>query len=128
MRVAYVDTSALLSIAFDEPGARVMADRLERYDALLASNLLEAEYRASLRREDVPADVTALSWVKWVLPDRALSSEFEQVLEAAFVRGADLLHLATALYVSPTPGDVAFVTLDDRQREAARAVGFSVDP
>ena len=44
MKLAYVDTSCLVAIAFDEPGGRRLARGLERYDRLFASNLLEAEF------------------------------------------------------------------------------------
>ncbi len=45
MRFAYVDTSCLVAIAFDEPGADKVAARLRRFERLFASNLLEAELR-----------------------------------------------------------------------------------
>jgi hypothetical protein len=46
------------------------------------------------------------------------------VLTAGDVRGADCWHLANALLVAPTPGDVAFLTYDVRQRAVAKALGF----
>ena len=42
------------------------------------------------------------------------------------LRGADLWHIATALYTTPEPGDISFVTLDHRQRTVAKALGFHV--
>ena len=47
MNLAHVDTSAL--VAFGERGAGALARRLEKYDELLSSNLLEAELRGRLR-------------------------------------------------------------------------------
>jgi uncharacterized protein with PIN domain len=36
---AYVDSSWVVAIAFDEPGARKLATRLRRIDRLFASNV-----------------------------------------------------------------------------------------
>ena len=46
-----------------------------------------------------------------------------------YLKGADLLHIAIALYVSETlTGKMAFVTLDNRLREVAGKLGFEVTP
>ena len=63
--------------------------------------------------------------MKWVFPERALTAEFEQVLAGGQVKGADAWHLACALYVARDPRDLTFLTLDVRQRAAARRVGFA---
>ena len=67
-----------------------------------------------------------LAVLAWVYPDRALTSEFERVLEGGYVRGADLWHLACALFLSPDPHELAFVTLDPPQKDVARKLGFTV--
>ena len=59
-------------------------------------------------------------------PGSALTREFETALQVGYLRGADLWHVATALYMSPEPGDISFVTLDRRQRNVAKALGFRV--
>ncbi len=59
-----------------------------------------------------------------IAPDRALSDEIARVLEAGYVRGADCWHLATALYLSPNPSALTFLTLDLAQRHVAKALGF----
>jgi len=51
VRLAYVDTSCLVAIAFEEPGADAVAARLLRFDRRFSSNLLEAELRSTLLRE-----------------------------------------------------------------------------
>ena len=53
MSVAYVDTSALVSIAFNERGGTSLARRLDNFSHLLSSNLLEAELRVAFVREEV---------------------------------------------------------------------------
>ncbi len=124
MRAAYVDTSCLVAIAFDEPRGTEVASRLGEQDILLSSNLLEAEFRAALARESAELDEALFSWITWVLPDRPLSVEIRRVLQTAYMRGADLWHLSTAIYVTSDPGDLTFLTLDRRQAEVAKVLGF----
>lgn len=123
-RVAYVGTSCLAAIVFGEREAASMARRLAKADELVAANLLEAELRAAAVREQAPWDSSAVARIAWVSPDRPLHSEIERVLAAGYVRGADCWHLAVALFLAPDPGDLDFVTLDDRQRTVAAALGF----
>ena len=47
------------------------------------------------------------------------------MLAHGHVRGADLWHLACASFVKRRLGQLAFLTLDGRQGDAARALGFS---
>ncbi len=124
MKVAYVDTSCLVAVAFGEPRAKRLADRLDGYDLLASSNLLEAEFASALKREGVRGGRTPVDGMSWVLPDRRLSAEIDRVLAAGYVRGADLWHLATALYLAESPADLDFVTLDAAQQEIASALGF----
>ncbi len=126
MSVAYVDTSALVAIAFNERGAAALARRLDAFSRLLSANLLEAELRAAFTREGHQFEPGFVSGIEWVLPDRPLTDEFETVLQVGYLRGADLWHLATALYLAREPGAISFVTLDDRQRAVATALGFQV--
>ena len=124
MRVAYVDTSCLASIVFRERGASALRRKLERFDDLFSSSLLEAELRAGCLREEVESDPVILSAVSWVIPERPLSAEITRVLEAGYVRGADCWHLATALFLAGDPADISFLTLDGRQARVARTLGF----
>ena len=57
-------------------------------------------------------------------PNRPLRGEFERVLVEGSVKGADLWHLACALFLAPEPKDLTFLTLDKRQEEIARKLGF----
>lgn len=125
MTIAYVDTSCLVAIAFGEPGAESLARRLQSYAELVSSNLLEAELRSAFMREGVDGGDDLLDGLSWVLPDRRLSAEIERVLAAGYLRGGDLWHLATALYLAESPGDVAFLTLDAGQRDVAAGLGFA---
>ena len=124
MSVAYVDTSALVAIAFDECGAEALAAHLTGFTRLVSSNLLEAELRAACHREGLPVPDHLLARIDWVLTHRPLSPEFVTALGAGHLRGAHLWHIATALYVAPEPASIAFVTRDQRQAEVAAALGF----
>jgi predicted nucleic acid-binding protein len=125
MKVAYADTSCLVAIAFGERGAAALARRLEGFDVLAASDLLEAELRSAFLREDVGQEPAMLGAISWVVPDRPLHAEIATVLEAGYVRGADCWHLATALYFAEDPATISFLTLDERQAAVAKTLGFA---
>jgi predicted nucleic acid-binding protein len=122
--VAYVDTSWVAAIVFGERAADSMAKRLTTFDAVVSSNLLEAELRSALTREGVDAEPEGLESIAWILPDRTLEPEIKRVLAAGYVRGADCWHLASALFVAPAPGQLTFLTRDQAQAAAARKLGF----
>ena len=124
MKVAYVDTSCLIAVAFDEGAAGSVAEVIRAFDMLLGTNLTEAELRAAGVREELREIDEFVDDLTLVLPDRSLGPEIGRALDTGYLRGADLLHVATALYAAESPGDMAFLTLDQRQREVAAAVGF----
>ena len=62
--------------------------------------------------------------ISWVIPNRSLGPEFEMALDVGYVRGADLWHIATALYMPYDPPSVSFLSLDQQQRTVAAALGF----
>ncbi len=126
MNVAYVDASALVAVAFDEASSSAIAGRLDGCSRLLASNLLEAELRAVFARERLDFAASLVAGIEWILPDRPLAPEMTAVLESGDLRGADLWHVATALYATPEPGQAAFITADTRQQAVAEALGFLV--
>ena len=126
MSVAYVDSSALAAIVFDEPHASTLASRMDGFDRLISSNLLEAELRAAFVRESLDFQENIVLGIDWILPDRTLTPEFKTVLQAGYLRGADLWHVATALYVSSGLPRLSFATLDARQAAVADALGFVV--
>ncbi len=124
MSAVYVDTSVLAGIAFGEPAAERFAVALNRFDRVLSSNLLDAEMRAVFERESEVFEDDVMAGIDWVLPTRPLSAEFARALGAGYLRGADLWHVATALYVSPQPDSLTFATLDAGQGRVASALGF----
>ena len=124
MSVAYIDASALTAIAFNEPGSDDVARRLDGFPTWISSNLLEAEFRAACVREQRVFDPAILENVDWVLPARPLTPELAVVAGVGYLRGADLWHVATALYATEDSGPITFITLDQRQGEVAAALGF----
>ncbi len=129
MSVAYVDTSVMLAIAFTEPGWENQAARLAEFSEINSSNLLESEALSASAREGRTFPRQVLDRVQWVFPDRPLSAEIETALSAGgYLRGADLHHVATALYMAGAPERMAFVTLDDQQGAVAAALGFRTEP
>jgi|CXWL01.1.fsa_nt_gi uncharacterized protein with PIN domain len=121
--LAYLDTSVVVAIRFNQAGAERFRDALTSFE-LYASPLLEAEWRSALRREQVEPNLAELELVQWVFQERTLSGELERVFAAGYVRGADAWHLATALFLAQEPSELTFLTLDDRQRAVAQALGF----
>lgn len=125
MKLAYVDSSCLVAIAFGEPGSKETAKRLAGFGRLFSSNLLEAELRSALSREQVREDCAPLlSWIGWIYPDRPLTREYRTILDRGHARGADLWHLACAMFLRSRVGGLSFITLDRRQHELAQAVGL----
>jgi predicted nucleic acid-binding protein len=120
----FVDTSALVALAFEEPGHEWVAEQLGSSRDRFAAPLLESEFRAALLREEVEGGVELLAIFRWVLPDRPLSAELDRVFAAGHARGADAWHLATALFLTESPRDLPLLTLDRRQRDIAEAIGF----
>ncbi len=124
-KYVYVDSSCLVAIAFEEPGAEVLIQRLAGYEQLFASNLLEAEFRSSLAREGLSGGGELLAAITWIFPNRPLRQEIEKAAAHGYLKGADLWHLACALYLAGgNPEKLGFETLDRRQGQVAVSLGF----
>lgn len=116
-----------MAVAFAEPGANALQRRMAGCDGLYTSNLTEAEVLSALVREGQGApDLDPFGPLSWILPDRPLTDEIARVLTAGHLRGADLWHVACALYLAPDPQELLFLTLDASQRRVAAKVGFAV--
>ena len=68
--------------------------------------------------------IATLAGLAWVLPDRPLTPEIERGLRVHYLRGADLWHVAAALFLADDPAAVDVLTLDEDQAAAAEALGF----
>jgi len=127
LRAAYLDTSFLLAILFDEPGAAGLRRTLGRYERVFSSDLLTAETLSTAVRErlEVGAVMTALETVALVLPHRSLDREMQEVLAQGYLRGADVWHVACALFLADAArAELAFLSRDAAQRRVARRLGF----
>jgi len=126
---AYIDTSALVAVAFSEPGHDAVIDKLKKLDSVFSSTLLEAEFMAAAQREGMrDAAARLLKSISFVFPPGRLSSEIDRVLAAGYLRGADVQHLACALFVFAQPQGELFISLDKRQNEVAQDLGFLTLP
>lgn len=128
MTTAYVDTSVLLAILFEEPRAKRLKTILGRYERHLSSDLLVAEATSAAAREGVELDsvLVAIEALSLIFPNRSLLPEIRRTLASGPLRGADLWHIACALFaVGTDPSGVAFFTRDERQRSVARDLGFT---
>lgn len=141
MAAAYVDASALVAVAMNEEHSAEVENRLNGFSRLLSSVLLNAEVRSAFAREEGLLGARGravfvrrrrtfeehlLSRITWVLPNRPLTEEINTALRAGYLRGADLLHAATALYAARSEEGMAFLTLDRRLREVVQRFGFEV--
>lgn len=120
---AYVDTSVIVAITLGEVGAEAILAKVRPFE-LVAAPLLEAEWRSACHRNQIVAEAALLHEIAWIASPGPLSEELERVFAAGYVRGADAWHLATALSLAPDPSELTFLTLDDRQRAVAEALGF----
>ena len=125
--MAYVDASAAVAVALEEPGWELTARLLASFPVLLSANLLEAEVRSVYAREGLQYDPKVVSSIGWAHPHRSLGSEMATALDVGgYLKGADLWHVAAALYVDESIiGRTAFITLDNRQRAVAAKLGFA---
>ena len=127
MSNAYIDTSLLIAIEICEPNFELYEEELTRFDRIFSSNLLEAEYRSVCRRLRRDSSDLRLSKVTWIIPEYPLTQELRTVLAAGYLRGADLWHVASAIYAEKEQKTkMSFLTLDMRQQKVADAVGFDV--
>jgi predicted nucleic acid-binding protein len=125
LTVAYVDASALTKLALDEPGSDAMRRWYLEATRVICSRIGIVETRRAVtRREHDPAHLeTVLGSVEVIDFDAAIAGHAGTIGPAA-LRTLDAIHLASAMAVM---GELdAFVTYDDRQADAARAVGLPV--
>ena len=125
--IAYVDSSALLKLAFDEAETAALEADVSERDGLVSSRLTAIECGRALGRE----------------PTRQARYALEQLLESVFLvdisaeiveravniappalRSLDAIQLVTAL--AATDPSLAVITYDQRLADAARAHGLTV--
>ena len=124
MSVFYVDSSALVRLATDEPGAEAVSALISHDAEIMTSSVALVEVRRALGRIAPGYD-----------PDDVLDQCIVIALDAGVIaragvvgpptlRSLDAIHVASALTVAADLD--AFVTCDQRQASAAVAAGLPV--
>lgn len=139
MAVVYFDSSALVKLVVEEAGSELAAELWDGCDAAVSSRLAYPEVRAALaaagRNHDLdPAGQAAAenAWEEFwsatrpVELTRAVEQSAGQLAARHALRGADAVHLASALAVSQ-PG-LILAAWDRRLRDGAEAAGLAVTP
>lgn len=139
MALVYFDSSALVKLVLDEAGSDLVATLWNACDGALSSRLAYPEVCAALaaarRNHDVTHSEAAVATSDWELFWRVmrpveLSADVERAagsLAAAHqLRGADAVHLASALALGTT--DLTVAVWDKRLHAGTTAVGLAVAP
>jgi predicted nucleic acid-binding protein len=138
---AYFDSSAVVKVYVQEDG-RATVLRLLRLHEVVVSAILPVEIRGALRRRAdenaiersrLPAALNQLAADRAQWNVLAVSAEIlegaEQVVARHAVRTLDAIHIASAKeFAERLQAHVPFVSADDRQIEAAAAIGLIVEP
>ena len=86
MRICYIDTSILLSVAFDEISGRRAIGRFSGFDRFVSANLLEAEFRSVCFREQHSFTTDDFFAIDWIFSTGSLDIEITGVLQAGNLR------------------------------------------
>ena len=139
MSLVYFDSSALVKLVVEEPGSDLVAELWDGCDAALSSRLAYPEVRAALaaaaRNHDLDEDGLAAAKLAWeefwgAVRPVELTAELERVAgelsEQHALRGADAVHLASALVVHAP--DLLVAVWDGRLRAGGTAAGLAIVP
>ena len=138
-RWAYFDTSAFVKLILPQEAGVAVAQSIFASDALLVTSMLTyVETHSALARRLRNHELSEAEWttasdrVDFVwrsfgvesVTDRTILSATDLLVRYS-LSGADAIHLATALDLGES---VTVVTWDQRQAEAAQALGLEVVP
>jgi predicted nucleic acid-binding protein len=125
-RVTYLDSSAIVKLALNEPESRALRQYLRRRAPHVSSALARVEVARALLPLGVPAierGRAVLGRVTLVrITDRVLRTAGE--LRPTELRSLDAIHLATAEGLGDQVARI--VTYDERLAAAAEAMGWTV--
>lgn len=139
--IAYAESSAVLNWLLGEPGEEAVRLVLADAERVVASTLTKVECARALARgvaterlgpaDELAAlqllDMASASWVTLEMMGRVLDRARARFPHEP-LRTLDALHLATAVMFHEAHGSLTMVSLDDRIRENAAALGLSVAP
>lgn len=124
--LAYFDTSALHKLVVAEAESEALRGALRGWRRGATSRLTVVELIRSVRRAAPGLEADA----RWALTALALVKDSNRTLATAAeirhptLRALDAIHVATAYHLRPVLA--AFVSYDERQLEAATALGLPV--
>jgi len=126
MRSYYIDSSAILSVVFDDVNAKAMKPFLGStfYSSQITRvEVIRAVYRIAPDREELARKL--LDSITIVPVRTGIVNQAERLPEKINIRGMDALHLATAntLDFLRIHG---VITYDKQMAKAAQALGFEV--
>jgi uncharacterized protein len=120
----YLDASALVKLAIEEPESRALRAYLRRRKILVSSALSRTEVLRALLLEGDEGTArgqAVLARVELIrVNDRVLSAA--GLLQPPDVRSLDAIHLATAHQLGPDLGHL--ISYDERMVEAAKRLGL----
>lgn len=125
--LSYLDASAIVKLAVREPETDALEARLAGREALFSSRLGGTEAVRAARRSgsrDALARVAEALDALFLMEATADILAQAGMLEPPGIRTGDAIHLATALTIRDP--ELEFITYDDRQAAAARALGLYV--
>ena len=125
--LAYVDTSALLKLAFPEPETSAVESDFANREGLLSSRLCSIECARAFRRDAKRKTLQSLEDLLGSVVLIEISTEIADragELAPPGLRALDAIHLASALSAGDPTLEV--ITYDRRLAEAARANGLTV--
>jgi len=137
--ILYLDTSALVKLFFNEPGAQLVINLVGKADSVITSQVAYAESCSALARrrrdkrlteEEFQTAIKHLNEL-WPQMNSILVDEIQAGALAIkhVIRGFDAIHLAAALELRTGENkaiEIAFCSFDDRQNAAARAENLKV--
>lgn len=139
MALVYFDSSALVKLVLDEADSDVAAALWDACDVALSSRLAHPEVCAALaaagRKHDLTESEVSTALADWSLFWASMRCvELTVDVERAAgslaathqLRGADAVHLASALALGST--DLTVAVWDKRLHAGARAMGLAVAP
>jgi predicted nucleic acid-binding protein len=139
MTLVYFDSSALVKLVVQEEGSDLAAELWDGCDAALASRLAYPEVRAALaaagRSHDLSEDdleTAEQAWEQYWAAVRpveltaAVERQAGQLARSCALRGADAVHLASALAI--TDPDLIIAVWDRRLHTGAATAGLHLAP
>lgn len=139
MALVYFDSSALVKLVVEEDGSDLVAELWDKCDAALSSRLAYPEVRAALaasaRNHDLgDEDLLAAerAWEEFWAATRpveltpAVEQQAGQLAKSHALRGADAIHLASALALNDP--DLVVAVWDRPLHEGVLAAGVRVAP